>query len=112
MKKRTKKPLPVMPAQCGTCIFREDGNQVELCQGRMSEIRSYLIMGKTHICHHAQLKGTRGPDKACRGGRDFQLMIWSRFRMIAEPTDEALEAAMNALGVPPPPRSGKEDVTP
>ncbi len=93
-------PKPVMPQMCETCIFREDGNQVRLRPGRLQEIQCYLIQGTPHLCHTPQ--GTQ--EFACRGGRDFQLLIWSRLGIIPEATDEALAERMTAMGVPPPPR--------
>jgi len=89
---------PVAAEQCSTCISRNDGNAVELCPGRLDEIKAYLINGKTHLCHGPDLKGKRSKI-ACRGGRDFQLQIWARMRWIEEPTDKALEEKMQELGI-------------
>jgi hypothetical protein len=78
-------------------VFREDGRQCQLRPGRLDEIRAYLIGGTPHLCHHA-------PENrfACRGGRDYQLMIWHRLGMISAPTDGALAEAMRGLGLEPP----------
>jgi hypothetical protein len=67
--------------QCSTCIFRD--NQAVTPQ-RMTEIREYLIAGTTHICHHSK-------DKACRGGRQYQAVMWYRLGIIKYPTIKALE---------------------
>ena len=79
-----------MPEQCKTCIFRPE-NPMRLRPGRLAEIQKCLINGTSHRCHTPK-RGKR----ACRGGRDFQLMVWSRMGVIADATDEALEAAMAA----------------
>lgn len=99
MPKRRRKPVPVMPEQCKSCIFRHDGNEVELRPERLAEIQAYLLQGTPHLCHTPQMNG--GPDRACRGGRDFQLQCWARMGIIAEPTDEALAEAMRKAGVDP-----------
>jgi hypothetical protein len=84
------------PSQCATCIFRRDGREVPLAPGRMAEILGYLVRGITHLCH------TGGNKWACRGGRDYQLQTWYRLGLIADPTDESLARAMDALGLDPP----------
>jgi len=52
----------------------------------------------TDTCHGPDLQGKKS-NIVCRGGRDFQLQIWHRMGMIDEPTDEALEKNMVALGL-------------
>jgi hypothetical protein len=84
---------PCQPAQCKTCIFREDGKQLDLAPGRLDQIKAYLIRGTPHRCHGPALAGKRTKIH-CRGGRDFQLMIWARLGIIPEPTDAALAEAM------------------
>lgn len=79
---------------CRSCPF---GNEpIALTADRLQAIQTYLIQGTNHFCHS-------DPDNKtiCRGGRNFQLNIWHRLGMIAEPTDEALHAAMAAAGVQP-----------
>ncbi len=66
--------------KCATCIFNRKQNIIT--QERLGSIQQYLINGTNHICHTT--------DKICRGGRDFQLEIWSRLGIIEIPTDEAL----------------------
>ena len=74
------------PNQCRTCIFRspQDGGLV-LGNDRMAEITEYLCKGKQHICHTNSYK-------ACRGGRNIQLQVFTTLGFINEPTDEALQA--------------------
>ena len=93
-----KAPPPVQPAQCGSCIFREDGNQVELAPGRLDKIKTYLLRGTAHRCHHPEAEGCR-KIVICRGGRDWQLQAWHRMGLIVAPTDEALTARMVELGL-------------
>ncbi len=81
-----------VPVQCRTCIFREDGNQVVLRPDRLADIQAYLVRGVTHTCHTDKVR-------ACRGGREFQLTIWYRMGLIAEPTDAALASAMQSEGL-------------
>lgn len=92
------KPSAVMPQQCKTCIFRQDGEQLSLAPGRLAEIQSYLIEGTPHRCHTVDAK-------VCRGGRDYQLTCWHRMGLIPEPTDAALANTMSQMGLEPPPEN-------
>lgn len=90
----------LMSVQCATCIF---GDRPAVGPERLAEIQTYLITGKTHLCHHADIeqadKAARKRVKmACRGARDWQLQIWHRMGILPEPTDAALAAAMAARG--------------
>lgn len=84
---------PPRSVQCETCIFRPESEKL-LRPGRLAEIQAYLLRGVTHICHHGLARKKKR--YACRGGRDFQLTIWHRLGIIAEPTDESLALAMKA----------------
>jgi hypothetical protein len=64
---------------------------MRLKPGRIGEIQAYLIQGTNHVCHES-------PSLACRGGRDYQLEIWSRLGIIDGPTDEDLERAIRESG--------------
>jgi hypothetical protein len=97
-RRKRKGATPVRAHQCASCIFRYDGNQVELRPDRLADIQGYLIRGRTHLCHEPDAKGRRDA-LACRGGRDFQLQIWHRLGLLPEPTDEALRAKMVGLGL-------------
>jgi hypothetical protein len=90
--------LPVRQTMCRTCIFRRDGNQVDLRPGRLDEIQAYLVKGTPHVCHTPASGTPRGSagDYHCRGGRDWQLTMWYRMGLISAATDEALEEAMRA----------------
>lgn len=88
---------PPNRAMCSTCIFREDGKAAPLMPGRLDEIKAYLLLGTTHLCHHPRPAGERNK-RACRGGRDFQLTCWHRMGILPEPTDAALAAEMKAKG--------------
>lgn len=92
MEPRPIGPPPCQPVQCKTCILRDNGAHWPVGPEKMAEIYAYTIRGKTHLCHS---RPSRGPRKlACRGLRDWQLMIWHRLGIIDEPTDEALAAPM------------------
>lgn len=97
-RRRHKTPPPVMPQMCKSCPFRDDGGALSLCPEVRARIHSYLLDGQNHLCHSPQLAGGK-PTHICRGGRDWQLEMWFRMRIIDTPTDEALEAAMSAAGV-------------
>ncbi len=98
--KRSETPLryPAMATMCATCIFRTDGNRAQIRPQALAEIQDYLIRGTTHRCHEADDHRNK---MACRGGRDFQLMIWARMGILPEPTDEALEKMMLEKGMKP-----------
>jgi hypothetical protein len=80
---------PVRNQQCETCVFKpvSEGG-IDLTSGRHAEIQVSLLTGSNQLCHHDNDK------TICRGGREFQLQYWHRMGVIAEPTDEALQAAM------------------
>ncbi len=87
---------PVRKEQCPTCVFkRECEGGINLAPGRRAQIEDYVLKGANQICHHDDNK------TICRGGREFQLMMWSRMGIIKEPTEEALAEAMKAAGVEP-----------
>jgi hypothetical protein len=85
---------------CKTCIFRPQGQRLEISPMRFAEIQEYLIQGQPHTCH---TENPREPPSGyvCRGARNYQLQIWHRYGMITEPTDAALETAMRSLGIEP-----------
>lgn len=87
---------------CGTCPFSAGG--IELTPEKMRQIAVYLSRGKNHYCHSDRTNRT-----ICRGGRDLQLRLWTSQRIIAEPTDEALAAAMRKAGVEPGPHIVPQD---
>lgn len=99
MARGRRKNAPPQDVQCATCIFRHDGNQVELEPGVMEGILKYLLEGRGHLCHSA--KRGKDTERTCRGGRNFQLEIWHRLGHIKAPTDEALKEAMIENGIPP-----------
>ena len=79
---------------CGVCPFTPAG--VKLGDDKMAEIRAYLERGQNHLCH-----SDRSNQTICRGGRNYQLEAFCRRGWIAAPTDEALQAAMRAMGIDP-----------
>jgi hypothetical protein len=98
--KRTRKrvsDLPVAKVMCSTCIFRDDGNELELREGRLDQIRIELIQGCSFVCH-GPLLHHNDPKVLCRGARDFQLQCWHRMGVIGEPTDESLSIAQKEAG--------------
>ena len=98
-KPAAKPPKPVQPAMCSSCPFRTDGRAIDLAPGRLAEIQVSLIHAKTHECHHDALHSRPERHMACRGGRDYQLTIWHRLGLIAEPTDAALGRYLVSIGV-------------
>lgn len=89
--------LPVRKAKCRTCPFREDG---------WTHVRSLLeqraLTEGSPICHSSgkaltRHDGERVKAHICRGARDFQLTIFHRLGVIAEPTDAAWEQALEGL---------------
>lgn len=84
---KLKKGTTVRGSQCVSCPFREGG--LDLGHKRMTEIETYLINGTNHMCHSDESNKT-----ICRGGRNYQLEMWTRLGIISEPTDAALESAI------------------
>lgn len=76
---------PCNKAMCETCIFRD--NQKVITNGRLTEIKTYLIRGTPHVCHKT--------NKHCYGGRDFQAKIFHSMGIISEPTAECLNKSIS-----------------
>jgi hypothetical protein len=88
---------PVMPAQCKTCPFNEDGDRY-IREGVLSRI---VPMKGSQICHHPTLEG-KPETHLCRGARDIQLRILTALGHLSEPTDAAFAAkSAELLGEPP-----------
>lgn len=69
-------------SRCKTCIFH-DGQTVVRPQ-RLEEIKAYLTAGTNHVCHNTPY--------LCRGGREWQALMYFRMGLIEQPIVEALEA--------------------
>lgn len=70
-------------AMCKTCIFRTDGNQLELSPERRNEIETYLRTFKSsHLCHTT--------NKTCFGGLKVQAEMMYRMGMIKEENVEIM----------------------
>lgn len=65
--------VPVQPALCGSCIFRQDGRQRIVIPERMDDIKEDARQGIPHICHYPAAHGQHHPDdkRACRGAQDY-----------------------------------------
>lgn len=79
--------------QCSGCPFLKQ-NQDMLPPYRWAEIYQYLFDGTNHICHSTD-------EHVCRGGRNWQLVIWFREGKIKAPTDDALFEEMRKSGIEP-----------
>jgi hypothetical protein len=92
------KRYPVMPVQCATCPFRDDG---------WTEVRSLLIERALNeaspICHstgpEALTKAQHKRPRICRGARLVQAEFFHRIGFLSEPTIEAWEAKANELKI-------------
>lgn len=87
MKRNHLKPENCNKAQCKSCIFRTDGNEVKLREGRLDEIKMYLIGESSHICHTTE--------KTCYGALEWQATIFHRIGLIPAPTVESLLLTAN-----------------
>jgi hypothetical protein len=89
MPRPRKRQKPVRATRCDTCVTKPQAEGgIELRPGVREDIQAAAITGVCQECH--------GDDNRtlCRGIRDYQLTIWARLGWIAEPTDEALAAAV------------------
>jgi hypothetical protein len=94
--KRLKSGIKFRRSKCPTCVFRpEKDGGIELSAQARLEIHTCLLNGTNQLCHHDN------DQTICKGGRLFQLQIWSRMGVIAEPTEAALRDAMKISGVEP-----------
>ena len=102
------KPIPVMPSMCATCPFREGG---------LEEVRPLLqhraLSEASPICHSTgegertnyilgEDKPSRGPERICRGARNFQIRYFHLIGFIAAATDEAWNDKCREMGIPVP----------
>ncbi len=79
--------MSVMPTQCKTCPFREDGWAV-LRPG----IERRLLSGINQTCHSSGIAHGEPDTHLCRGARDFLLQFFHRIGFLDEPTDAAWDA--------------------
>jgi hypothetical protein len=79
-----------MKEQCGTCPFLKDKCGRFPDPKLVASIEARILTKASQICHHPSLHGKR-QTHLCRGARDFQLMIFHRLGVLAEPTDKAWE---------------------
>ena len=76
--------MPVMQAQCATCLFRPEIEQND--PAALTGVRSrVLTIGSLH-CHST---GWPNGTHLCRGARDWQLQVFHRLGFLEVPTDEA-----------------------
>lgn len=99
---KDNKNLPVRKTMCPTCPFRR-GSPTEFLR---PELELSARTEASRICHstgedNAFHKSTGLPDHICRGARDIQLEQFCQMNVIAEPSDEAWNAAREAFGMPP-----------
>jgi hypothetical protein len=80
------KDWPVMRAQCASCPFRVDERGRHPDLQLVGRIQMQVITRASQICHEVE-------GYLCRGGRDYQLMIFHRLGVLVEPTDEAWKQA-------------------
>lgn len=82
---------PVMQRQCTTCPFRTDecGRRIDPQLAARVESR---LLEVSQICHHPRLEN-KPETHLCRGARNWQLTIFHRLGVLAEPTDKAWKEA-------------------
>lgn len=98
MSKKKKGVIPVMPQKCASCPFRE-GSKTAFLALHLAES---ALTQSSRICHstgsnNAFHRRTGKPERICRGSRDVQIQYFYSIGFIAEPTDEAWTAKLNAL---------------
>lgn len=92
--KRSKKSSKVdannfQAAKCKTCPFRE-GSIFNKDSNLVAKLCKRVIQTANHICH-------TDDTKICRGGRDYQLDIFTRLGVIDAPTDAAWAAKLEEV---------------
>jgi len=85
--------MPVMPAQCKTCPFRQPPTDSlrQKVEGRLMQV--------SQTCHSSGLAHGKRDTHLCRGARDFQLTLLHRLGVLSAPTDEAWAAKVKELGI-------------
>jgi len=86
--------MDVMPKQCATCPFKEDG-----CKEVRDAVIARSLEGINQTCHSTGAKYGKKDTHLCRGARDFQLQLFHSMGVIEEPTDKAWDAKRKELNV-------------
>jgi len=86
--------MDVVPKQCGTCPFKDGG-----CEEVREAVIGRTLQGINQTCHSTGAKYGKKDTHLCRGARDFQLQLFHRWGVIAEPTDAAWDEARRAMNV-------------
>lgn len=77
---------PVQKQRCATCPFNENGDQLI-----KANVISRILTEASQLCHHVDNK------LLCRGARDYQIEIYHRLGVLAEPTDKAWSEAYERI---------------
>ena len=85
-------PNKVRKNQCKTCPWRPKSP----LNHTVPEIAQKAITEHNHYCHNEQLEG-RTPTILCRGTRNYQLKIFHKLGVLAEPTDDCWKETLKSL---------------
>jgi hypothetical protein len=105
-RKRRKKGVPaqpfdpnnVMPAQCASCPWRDDGGILHEQPEMLAHLQRQVIEvpAGNQFCHAPAFAG-QPEDKICRGARNFQLKVFYNIGFLPEPTDQAWREATEQI---------------
>lgn len=84
--------MSVMPKQCATCPFNENG-----CTEVRDSVVARTMQGINQTCHSTGAKHGKKDTHLCRGARDFQLQLFTVLGVIKEPTDAAWDEARKTI---------------
>lgn len=94
MKSQKVRHMPVNPAKCQTCPFREGGDPA-----LRAKIEARVLSEASQTCHHSGAVHGKPDTRLCRGARDFQLTILHRMGFLEAATDEAWERQCQKQGL-------------
>lgn len=92
--------LPIMPAMCATCPFR-DGSPYEFLR---QELSMHALSANSRVCHstgsgNAINHRTGKPPMLCRGARNLQLKYFASTGFLEAATDEAWTKMCKQMGL-------------
>lgn len=89
-------PNNVMPTQCATCPWREDGGILAETPTTTEVLMFQVLADSNQVCHAPGLQG-KPETQICRGARDFQIKVFHGWGVLKEPTDECWKETLEKL---------------
>jgi hypothetical protein len=90
--KKISTETPIMKARCKTCPFNSPDSKLA------NKVQLRVMTQASQLCHSTRV-ANKPETHLCRGARDYQLEIFYRLGVIAEPTDGSWTNKARQLGI-------------